>query len=83
MLLSNSFTLSKSDIAGTWKDQAQVSDLKSNNACSTYMVFNDDNTFVWGIDSSIDVICSAVSICFERGGKITGKDLIPGIVIFP
>lgn len=49
---SISFAQSKSDIVGTWKDMVQVSGLKANNTSSIYMVFYEDNSFIWGIDST-------------------------------
>lgn len=47
-----SYAQTKSDIVGTWKDIVKVSGLKGNNAAPTYMVLNEDNTFIWGIDST-------------------------------
>jgi hypothetical protein len=52
ILTASVYAQSKSDITGTWEIIVKRSGLKNYPTPRQYTVFNDDGTYIWGIDST-------------------------------
>ena len=46
------FTQNKSDFTGTWQIITQAGTPKGENIKPTYLLINDDGSYIWGIDST-------------------------------
>ncbi|MBS1518573.1 MAG: hypothetical protein JSS91_10850 [Bacteroidetes bacterium] len=51
-ITSVSFSQSAADLTGNWKEYVKASGFKENNITPTYMILNEDFTFIRGIDSA-------------------------------